>query len=156
MIIRKRRKTVKIVIIRKPVLFESPHANFKHRRWIFKIYFAWINFREKPKNSRNRDILSTQKLIHVRYIRVATGPRKRRMTSNLKGWPWKPRICLIFGQMTLNDLEKYFIVWNQNGSIQLQRAISNLHFLKVFMGFVIALWWTLILPFWITTLHYLW
>ena len=28
--------------------------------------FASINFREKPKNSRNRKILSMRKLIHVR------------------------------------------------------------------------------------------
>ena len=32
-------------------------------------------------------------------FRVATGPQI----------PCKPRICLIFGQMTLNDLEKYFL-----------------------------------------------
>ena len=47
-----------------------PHTNFNHPRRIFKIYFAWINFREKPKNSQNREILSTQKLIHVRYLLI--------------------------------------------------------------------------------------
>ena len=31
------RKIVKIGKIRKHVLFESPHTNFKHRWWIFKI-----------------------------------------------------------------------------------------------------------------------
>ena len=46
----------------KHVLFESPHSNFKHRQWIFKICFAWINFREKPKNSRNRKKFSTRKI----------------------------------------------------------------------------------------------
>ena len=32
--------------MQKHVLFESAHTNFKYRRGIFKIYFAWINFRE--------------------------------------------------------------------------------------------------------------
>ena len=58
---------------------------------------------------RSRKVLWNECCQSVRNHRVATGPRKPRMTSNLKGWPWKPRICLIFWQMTLNDLEKYFL-----------------------------------------------
>ena len=61
---KKERKRVKIWKIRRHVLFESPHTNF--RWWIFKIYFTCINFREWPKNLRNCEILSTRKLIHIR------------------------------------------------------------------------------------------
>ena len=47
--VKKQRKRVKIGKIRKDILFESPHTNFKHRQWIFKIYFACIF-----ANSHNR------------------------------------------------------------------------------------------------------
>ena len=51
----------------KTCTFWITHTNFKHRRWIFKIYFAWINFREKPK---------TRNLIHAKF-----NPRKVALSS---------------------------------------------------------------------------
>ena len=58
----KERKRVKIGKIRKHVRFESPNTNE-----FLKLILCGLIFAKRQKNSRNREILSTPKLIYVRY-----------------------------------------------------------------------------------------